>query len=188
MGLCRVCQLKTCIAQTLFWLIIYRAFFTCYPNISFNLNVFLQMYHSCSFILRVLSKSEWILYLPIHFIQYICISSNISYPYFKCSFFLRLLSKSEWLIFFLPFISVQQLLSFTAFQSFPFPYLDGANAPSGVFEYDIFFTRKKFYTSHKSISTFLLTLDLWTLPTRVNLWQKYPKVSVLRYSKNRNLN
>ena len=54
MGLCRVCQLKTYIAQTLFWLIIYCASSTCYPNISFNLNVFLQMYHSCSF----LSKSE----------------------------------------------------------------------------------------------------------------------------------
>ena len=44
-----------------------------------------------------------------------------------------------------------------------------------------------FYTSHKSISIFLLIQDLWTVPTRVNLWQKYPKVSVLRYSKNRNL-
>ena len=54
------------------------------------------MYHSCSF----LSKSEGILYLPVNFIQFICISSNISYPYFKCSFILRVLSKSEWLIFF----------------------------------------------------------------------------------------
>ena len=88
------------ISQTLFWLIIKYASFTCCPNMSFNLNVFFQMYHSCPFILQVLSKSEGIFYLPKYFIQFICISSNISYPYFKCSFIQRVLSKSEWLIFF----------------------------------------------------------------------------------------
>ena len=46
-----------------------------------------------------------------------------------------------------------------------------------------FFKGKKLYTLHQSTSIFLLIQYLWTLPTRANLWQKYPKVSVLRYSK-----
>ena len=122
--------------------------------------------------------------LPKYFFQSKCISSNVSFMFLHSAGLIqvRMIDIFSFHSFLCNNFSASRLSS-----HFHFLILMEPTLPLMFSNMIYFFKGKKLYTLHKSTSIFLLIQYLWTLPTRANLWQKYPKVSVLRYSKNRNL-
>ena len=131
------------------------------------------MYHSCSFILWVLSKSEGILYVPF------ANTFHSIYMYF----FKYILSLFQMFLHSAGLIQVRMIdiFSFHSFlcnnfsasrlsSHFHFLILMEPTLPLMFSNMIYFFKGKRLYTLHKSTSIFLLIQYLWTLPTRANLW------------------